>query len=261
MKFTILGCGASLGTPSAGGFWGRCDPDEPRNSRTRASLLVQSETTNILVDATVDVRTHLNRVGVKNLDGVLLSHAHSDHVNGLDDLRAVSYHSNQKVRLYGNKETLGEVERRWPYMFRTSEDGIYIEFLEKTGIGNRQKFTVGDIGVESFEQDHGTCLSLGFRFGSFAYSVDMANLDEKSLAALKGVETWIVDAAAYQKETTRVHASIPKILRWVEVLRPKMTYLTVLTTHMDYRTLCDELPPHIRPAHDGLVIDTEGNER
>ncbi|MCE9507178.1 MAG: MBL fold metallo-hydrolase [Alphaproteobacteria bacterium] len=261
MKVTVLGCGASLGTPGAGGFWGKCDPGEIRNHRTRASILVQSETTNILVDATVDLRTHLNSVNLKSLDGVLISHAHSDHVNGLDDLRAISYHNNKLLDIYGNHETLEEMERRWPYLFRPMADGIYVEFLKKNMIDNYQKLRIGDIDVESFEQDHMTCASLGFRFGKVAYSVDIAELSEQSLEALEGVETWIVDAAGYQREAVLTHANIQRVKKWVERLKPKMTYLTVLSSHMDYKTLCDELPPHIRPAYDGMVIDTEGNVR
>ncbi|MFH1158902.1 MAG: MBL fold metallo-hydrolase [Pseudomonadota bacterium] len=257
MKITILGCGASMGTPMAGGFWGKCDPDEPRNNRTRSSILVQSETTSILVDATVELREQLNRLNLKKLDGVLISHAHSDHVNGIDDLRMISYHGDKLTDVYGNFETLEEVDRRWPYIFRPKGDGIYVEFLNKKQIGNYQKFRIGDIDVESFEQDHMTCVSLGFRFGRVAYSVDVADLGEKSLKVLEGIETWIVDAGSYNREVTLTHANLRMIEKWVERLKPKMTYLTDLTTHMDYRTLCGELPPHIRPVYDGMEIDVE----
>lgn len=261
MKITVLGCGASLGTPAAGGFWGRCDPAEPRNARTRASILVQSETTNVLVDASYDLRQQLNRVGLQKIDGALLSHAHSDHVNGLDDLRMAAYHNNCLVPLYSNRETLDEVHRRWPYLFERHESGIYVEFLTQNVIGNNDRFKIGDIDVTSFEQDHLTCKSLGFRFGDVAYSVDMADLEEKSLQALRGIETWIVDAGSYQKDPPKTHANIQRVMQWAERLKPKLTYLTVLTTHMDYKTLCDELPPHIRPAYDGLEIDLGSNRR
>jgi phosphoribosyl 1,2-cyclic phosphate phosphodiesterase len=261
MKITILGCGASLGTPAAGGFWGKCDPEEPKNARTRASILVQSESTNLLVDATVDVRTHLNRLNLKKIDGVLITHDHSDHVNGLDDLKVISYHTSKLIDLYASQKTLDEIDRRWPYLFAPKENGIYVEFMRKNVVDYYQKFSIGDIAIETFEQDHKTCSTLGFRFGKFAYSVDVADLDEKALASLEGIETWVVDAAAYQKETPLTHANIQRITYWAERLKPKMTYLTVLSTYMDYKTLCEELPPHIRPAYDGMVIDTETNLR
>ncbi len=260
MKITVLGCGASLGTPATGGYWGKCDPAEPRNQRTRASILVESQTTKILVDTTYDVRLHLNRLNMKDLDGVLISHSHSDHVNGIDDLRVIAYHNNKLIDLYTNQETTDELERRWPHLF-TPQKNVYTPFLEKKVIEEYDRFTVGDIEVESFAQDHMTCTSLGFRFGGFAYCVDVADLNEKSLGVLKGIETWIVDAGGYQRETTLTHANLKRVMEWVDVLKPKMTYLTVLTTHMDYKTLCNELPPHIRPAYDGLEIDMGGNRR
>jgi phosphoribosyl 1,2-cyclic phosphate phosphodiesterase len=263
MKITILGCGGSFGTPAAGGFWGKCDPEEPKNRRTRASILVQSARTNLLVDCTVDARIHLNRLNLKKLDGLLVTHAHSDHVNGADDLRAVSYHSNQLIDVYSHNDTLDEMERRWPYLFKTvgSGVGIYVEFMRRNPIDYYQRFRVGDIDIDTFEQDHTTLSTMGFRFGKFAYSVDMATVDEKALQALEGIETWVVDAGGYQKEAPQTHANIQRVLKWTERLKPKMTYITVLTTHMDYKTLCDELPPHIRPAYDGMVIDMETNER
>src|SRR5690606_4462570 len=109
--------------------------------------------------------------------------------------------------------------------------------------------------------DHTTCTSLGFRFGKFAYSVDVAELSDQSLAKLKGIETWVVDASSYNKETVMTHANLQRVKAWTDILKPKMTYITVLTTHMDYQTLCDELPPHIRPAYDGLEIDMDSNQR
>lgn len=261
MKITVLGCGASLGTPGAGGFWGKCDPEEPKNTRTRASLLVQTEKTNLLIDTTYDLRQHLNAHRIQKLDGILISHAHNDHVNGIDDLRAIAYHGNHLLDLYANQETLDEIHRRWPYLFEEMHGGIYVKFLQKQLIENYQEFRVGDIDIESYEQDHTSCTSLGFRFGNFAYSVDVAQLNEKSLETLKGVETWIVDGAGYQRDSISTHANLKRVMEWTEILKPKMTYLTVLTTHMDYKTLCDELPPHIRPAWDGMEIDLDTNMR
>lgn len=263
MKITILGCGASMGTPAAGGFWGKCDPAEPKNMRTRASILVQSATTTLLVDPTIDMRTHLNRLNLRKIDGLLVSHSHSDHVNGMDDLRPIVYHNNKLLDIYSDEETLEEIDRRWPYVFkpRGAGVGIYTEFLKKNPVKSYDAFRIGDIDVETFEQDHTTCTSLGFRFGKFAYSVDVAKLNERSLKVLEGIETWVVDGASYHKEKPITHATLKSVIAWTERLKPKMTYLTVLSTHMDYKTLCEELPPHIRPSYDGMVIDTETNER
>jgi phosphoribosyl 1,2-cyclic phosphate phosphodiesterase len=259
MKITVLGCGSSMGTPAAGGFWGRCDPAERRNHRTRAALLVQSEKTNIVVDAGYDFRQHLNTHNVKDLDALLITHAHSDHVNGLDDIRAIAYHHNRLVDLYADRETIEEVRRRWPYLF--DADKIYMPCLKPREVTPYDGFTVGEIAVKTFEQDHHVCKSLGYRFGDFAYSADVADLDAKALAALHGVETWVVDAGGYRSDAVKQHANLKRVLEWTEILKPRMTYLTVLTTLMDYKTLCEELPPHVRPAYDGLEIEPGTNRQ
>lgn len=260
MKITVLGCGSSMGTPAAGGFWGRCDPAEPRNTRSRASILVEEEGTRILVDTSYDLRLQLNRHRIQDIDALLLSHAHSDHVNGIDDLRAIAFHRAKMIPVYSNKETLDELAQRFPYILGGAHE-VYTPFIVPRAVGNRDAFDVGGIRVESFEQDHLVCKSLGFRFGAFAYSVDVMGLDDRSLEALKGVETWLVDASSYHKESPGTHATLRQVRAWVDIVKPKMTYLTVLSTHMDYRTLCDELPPHIRPAWDGMEIETGTNRR
>lgn len=257
MKITVLGCSSSMGTPAAGGFWGVCDPNEPRNTRTRASILVQSDTTNVLVDCSYDLREQLNRINLQKIDGVLISHHHSDHVNGLDDLRPAAYHAKKPLDVYGDAETMDEIERRWPYLFHGSND-IYVPFLNRHDIGFYDTLSIGDVTMRCFEQDHATCKSVGIRIGNFAYSPDMADLDEKSLSMLAGLDTWLVDCSGYKKEPVNTHANLARVLAWVDRLKPKMTYLTILTGHMDYKTLCDELPPHIRPAYDGLEIDISG---
>lgn len=256
MKITVLGCGSSVGTPAAGGYWGDCNPDNPKNSRTRAALMIQSDNTDILVDATYDMRTQLNMVEQKKIDALLLSHAHSDHINGIDDLRVISYHMGKPVPAYTNKATMDELEDRFSYIFTGGFGGVYKPFLEPKTIDEHSKIQINDIPITVFPQDHGSCTSLGFRVGDFAYSVDVKDFSDDSLAALKGIDTWIVDAAGYHRETSPTHSTFKQIFEWVDILKPRMTYLTVLTNFMDYDALCDELPDHIRPAYDGLVIET-----
>jgi phosphoribosyl 1,2-cyclic phosphate phosphodiesterase len=258
LKITVMGCGSSHGVPAAGGFWGDCDPKEPRNQRSRASIMVQSQTTNLVVDTTYDFRTQMNREVVQRLDGVLISHSHSDHINGIDDLRTLSYKNHKRIPLYTNQQTVDEIARRWPYLIKPQHAAIYSEFIEPHVIGHYERFKVGDIGVESFEQDHTVMKSLGFRFGNFAYSVDVADLSRKALDALYGVDTWIVDGGSYHRDHVTTHANLRRVYDWVAILKPRMTYLTVLSGQMDYNTLCGELPAHIRPAHDGMVIEASG---
>lgn len=256
MKFTLIGSASSFGTPAAGNFWGACDPAEPKNRRNRASLVVESKTTRILIDATPDLRHQLNDFNINHVDAVFLSHAHSDHINGMDDLRSLALNNDKKpVNVYGDAETLAEVTRRWPYIFAAENPSYYSAFAKAHVIPRYGQLTIGDIDVITFEQDHMVMKSLGFRFGDFAYSVDFADLEEKALQQLEGIKTWIVDGGGYNRDQVLTHANFERVFKWVERLKPEMTYINVLTNLMDYKTLCDELPPHIRPAYDGLVIE------
>lgn len=253
MKATIMGCGSSLGVPAAGNFWGECNPDNPKNRRTRSSLLVQSDDTNILVDSTVDVRDHLNTYDIKRLDGLIFSHAHSDHINGMDDLRVISYVMEHPIETYATPETNEELHRRFDYAFHGGHN-IYRPFL-KTNNVDFGEHKIGDIRMNLFRQDHGTCETIGIRINDFAYSVDMVDMDDAALETLKGVKTWVVDAAGFKREKAVTHATLDSVYKWVDLLGIEQTYLIVLTGMMDYDSLCDELPPHIRPAYDGLVLD------
>lgn len=254
MKVTVLGSGASNGVPAAGGFWGNCDPQNPRNERSRASILVQSDTTDLLFDTSYDLRLQLNRVRQQKLDAVFLSHAHSDHINGIDDLRAIAFTQGKPLDIYADDDTLSEIRRRWPYLIQALHKNLYKPFLHLNHIEN-YKTVVADITVNSFVQDHYTCKTLGFRINDFAYSVDVVDLDDAALEALKGIKTWVVDAGGYHVDPPTTHANLKRIYKWVEVLKPEMTYLTVLSTKMDYDTLCQELPDTICPAYDGLILD------
>lgn len=255
MKFTLLGSASSFGTPAAGNFWGVCDPNEPRNRRNRTSLLIESTTTRLIVDATPDLRQQMNEYNINNLDAVLLTHGHSDHINGVDDLRALAIHHKKQLDIYGDQETLDEVKRRWPYIFHIDNPAYYSAFAVPCVIPRYGDLQIGDIAVNCFEQDHTVMKSIGYRFGDVAYSVDMAHLSEEALQALEGVKIWIVDGNGYRRDKPQTHATFAQIEKWAERLKPEMTYITVLTTFMDYKTMCDELPPHIRPAYDGLVIE------
>ncbi len=255
-KITILGCGNSAGTPAITNFWGNCDPSEPKNRRTRASITVQTDETTLIVDTGPDFREQANRASIEKIDAILYSHAHSDHVSGLDELRIIRNRTKKVVNIYGNNETLSELENRFPYQFVNSADGFYPRVLEPHTIKNfGSPFTIGNIPVTAFEQDHGNIMSLGFRFGDCAYSTDMYDLEQQALEILSGIKTWVVDGAGYKNIENRVHACLKQLYKFNEVVQAERVIVTHLSPFMDYKTLCKELPNGFEPAYDGLEID------
>jgi phosphoribosyl 1,2-cyclic phosphate phosphodiesterase len=254
-KITILGCGNSTGIPAIGNYWGKCDPSEPKNRRTRSSILVESGNTKIVVDTGPDFREQLNRANVSMIDAVLYTHAHADHMNGIDDLRVLVQRGQKMIPVYSNAETIQDLKGYFTYMFDGGKTELYPPLLSAhvlTGFGTEH--SIGDIKFIPFEQDHETCISVGYRFGTLGYSVDARRLDDKAVNALKGVETWIVDSAGYKSEDPTVHANLETIYALNERIGARQVYLSSLTLGMDYQTLVKELRPGYLPAHDGLIL-------
>jgi len=258
LTFTILGCGNSAGVPTLGNYWGQCDPAEPKNIRSRASALVQSDSgTTLVIDTGADFRIQANEAGLTGLDAVLYTHAHGDHVYGIDDLRVLRNRTKQYINIYGNQATIDEIRERFAYMFIEQYGGIYPRVLEPHVIpagAYNQIMQIGDIEFTPFEQEHGTCKSLGFRFGDLAYSTDMVDLDQAALETLRGIKTWIVDGAGYKMEKNMVHATLKQVDSLCDIIQPETVYLTHLSPAMDYQTLLKETPDHVFPAYDGLQI-------
>jgi phosphoribosyl 1,2-cyclic phosphate phosphodiesterase len=253
MKVTVLGCGASWGVPAIGPDWGRCDPTDRRNRRRRGSLLVESRGQALLIDTSPDLREQLLDVGVSRLDAVLLTHAHADHLHGIDDLRMVSQLAGHAIPFYASGPALAEAERRFGYAFKPVIPGrpVYRPALTPQEIAG--PFTVAGMPVVPFTQSHGYSETLGFRIGSAAYSTDVVELDDRAFQALAGIELWIVDCL--RREPHPTHANLGKVLAWIERLQPRRAVLTHMDQSLDYRELSAELPPGVEPGHDGLVVE------
>lgn len=259
LKITILGCGASSGVPALGNNWGKCDPHEPKNNRTRASIVVQSENTTLLVDTGPDLRLQLNREDIQSVTAILYTHAHGDHVAGIDELRSFQRRYKTSIPIFGNEETVEELQQRFAYMFHNKFEGFYPKVLEPnifSGDDYGMPQTIGDITFIPFEQDHATCVSLGYRFGEIGYSTDMINLEDKAIETLKGIRTWIVDGAGYFSDTITVHANIARVQALSEKIGVEQVYLTHLPITMDYQELREGLPEHFYPCYDGLSFET-----
>jgi phosphoribosyl 1,2-cyclic phosphate phosphodiesterase len=249
MRVTVLGCGTSGGVPRIGNVWGVCDPSEPRNRRRRSSILVQSASTNLIVDTTPDMREQCLDINLQRLDGALYTHDHADHVNGIDDLRGFTLLQGQRIPVYGDADTIYSLQQRFGYIFANAANYPSIAAAHTI----KGPFTVGDIDVVPFRQTHGSMESLGFRFGAIAYSTDLNGLPGDSMELLQDLDVWIVDALRPKPHPT--HAHLEQTLKWIDRLRPKRAFLTHMTSDMDYRSLCRELPAGVEPAHDGQVIE------
>jgi phosphoribosyl 1,2-cyclic phosphate phosphodiesterase len=265
LKITVLGCGSSGGVPRIGNHWGLCDPENPRNRRRRCSILVERKgadgQTSVLVDTSPDMRDQLLDSGVSWLDGVLFTHDHADHTHGIDDLRVVAFNGRRHVEAYASRETEVILRQRFGYCFETQEGSPYPPILDLHRLESGRILMVngagGAITVLPFNQAHGHTHTLGFRFGNIAYSCDVSAIPDASLAALEGLDVWILDALRRTPHPS--HFALGDALKWIERVRPKRAYLTNMHVDLDYDTLIGELPEGTEPAYDGLVIETRAD--
>jgi phosphoribosyl 1,2-cyclic phosphate phosphodiesterase len=264
LEFIILGCGSSGGVPRADGDWGACDSANPKNQRSRCSLLVrrlgegaETETTAI-VDTSPDLRLQTANAGAKRLDAILLTHDHADQVHGIDDVRAFFIRQRAKIGCHMDAATDASMMRRFGYIFEP--EGGYPAICTRQPLpthGERWEVNgpSGAIPVVTFDQDHGGVRSVGYRFGDVAYSSDVVHLDDSAFEALAGLDVWIVDALRYRPHPT--HAHVELTLEWIARLKPRRAILTNLHIDLDYETLSSELPAGVEVAFDGLRFQHE----
>lgn len=261
VKFTILGCGSSAGVPRIGGDWGACDKSNPKNRRRRCSVLVEqtgpSGTTRVLIDTSPDMREQMLGAEVQSLDGVWYTHEHADHTHGIDELRAFYLLQRKRILVWADHATAAMLMTRFAYCFASPAGSEYPPIIDHNLIEpGTIVVTTGAGGAISglpFTVNHGNITALGFRFGDVAYTPDLNGIPDRSLSALQGLDLWIVDALRRTPHPS--HFSLPETLEWIARIKPKRAIITNLHVDLDYETLCKELPPHIRPAYDGLVVE------
>ncbi|MEZ5853544.1 MAG: MBL fold metallo-hydrolase [Hyphomicrobiaceae bacterium] len=259
-RLTLLGSGSSGGVPRLGPNWGACDPKNPKNRRRRCSALIERVAgrgqTKALIDASPDLREQLLDAGVANIDGVLFTHDHADHTHGIDDLRILAFNMRRRVDVYFEAATMATLLARFDYCFRTPAGSSYPPILNAHEIRPPEPVTIdgaaGPIVATPIMQEHGPQASLGFRVGDVAYSPDISGLSAEAQSQLQGLDLWIVDALRYIPHPS--HFSVKQALEWIERLKPRRAILTHLHVDLDYETLRRELPPHVVPAYDGMVV-------
>ncbi|MEO8714809.1 MAG: MBL fold metallo-hydrolase [Acetobacteraceae bacterium] len=260
MRIVLLGCGASSGVPMIGGEdgagdWGECDPAEPRNRRSRSSIVIEHAGARLLVDTAPELRVQLLACGIGRVDAILYTHAHADHITGIDDVRALNRTSGRPLEAFATRRTLDELSRRFGYAFRPWEPPHFFRpVLEPREVAPGQTIPMAGMDIALFEQDHGFAPTLGLRVGRFGYSTDVVALDDTALATLAGVDTWVVGCFCRTPHPT--HAHVQQVLEWVARLGARRTVLTHMGTDLDWDWMARNLPTGVEAGHDGLVIET-----
>lgn len=258
LRFIILGCGSSGGVPRLGGHWGDCDPENPKNRRRRCSMLIERETdqgiTRVLIDSSPDMRAQLLDAGVGELDAVVYTHSHADHVHGLDDLRMIVFNMKRRLPVWADGDTQNVLLNGFAYAFVQPENSPYPPILNMHTIDGDVVIdgAGGTVTLTPFQVNHGAIDALGFKVDGLAYLPDVAHIPENVWPMLKGLDCFILDALRRTPHPT--HAHLARSLEWIERAAPRRGVLTNMHIDMDYQTLVDETSEYITPAYDGMTI-------
>ncbi len=244
-----------IGGPGGAGDWGKCDPSEPKNRRSRSSIVIENDAgQRLLVDASPDLRTQLLECRIGRIDSVLFTHAHADHISGIDDIRLLNRIANRPLDAFATQRTLDEASRRFGYAFSPwKPPGFYRPVLVGQMVEPGAIIETAGMEIQVFNQNHGRIDTLGLRVGNFGYSTDVVRLDDAAFAALEGVDTWVV-GCFLRDEPHWTHAHLPLVKEWVARLRPRRAVLTHMGTGMDWAWLAENLPPGIEAGFDGMVL-------
>lgn len=259
MRVVLLGTGGSAGVPQIGGAdgagdWGACDPTEPRNRRSRSAIAVTGPDGTLLVDTGPDLRTQLLACKIRQIDAILYTHAHADHILGLDDVRILNRIAGRPLPAYANAATLAQLTSRFPYAFLPwDKPNFFRPVMETTEITAGETINVLGMQINLLDQDHGFSRTIGLRIGDFAYCTDVVRFDPAIFERLRGLDTWVVDC--FQRRPHHTHAALAEVLEWVRDLRPRRTILTHMGTDMDWANLVKVLPADVEPGVDGMVLD------
>lgn len=255
MKLTILGCGTSTGVPVPACNCAVCRSNDPKNERLRTSALIEdSSGFAVLIDTSPDLRIQTLRRNIQRIDAVLFTHAHADHIMGLDDLRGFNFVKGAAIDCYADGKTLAALRRCFKYVFEPDPDyegGLLPQILLHE-IAAGTKLTLGTIEVQAFSLKHGREEILGYRFGEIGYATDCNFIPTETIAMLRGVRYLILDGLRF--EPHRTHFTIAQAIELAAEIGAEHTYLTHMTHSIDYRTVSAKLPAHVALAYDGLTI-------
>ena len=256
MQFTILGSGTSTGIPVPGCNCSVCRSTDPHNSRLRTSAALRiADGRVILIDSSTDLRQQALKFGIERVDAVLYTHAHADHILGLDDLRCFNLVSGASIPCYATPETLTALRSTFAYVFdqNNTYQGGLLPQLDLIPFNPGEKLLVCDTHIQSIELLHGSLAVVGFRIGNLGYATDCNYISPKSKAALRGIDTLVLDGLRY--ESHRTHFTIKQAISVAQEIGARQTYLIHMSHSIDHASVCAQLPQGISLAYDGLTID------
>ena len=220
-------------------------------------LSTGGETTRILIDTSPDLREQLLSAGVGKLDGVVFTHQHADHVNGLDDLRVVFINQQKRVPVWADKPTRDALIARFNYAFIQPKGSAYPPILELNNLEGSVKIDGkgGEVELVPFQVEHGNIFSNGFKIGPLVYLPDISAMNDHAWSLVKEVPCWIVDALRRKPHPS--HAHLERTLKWIQKASPERAILTNMHIDLDYETIRLETPDNVEPAYDGLTMSFE----
>lgn len=262
LRFTILGCGSSPGTPRPNGDWGACDPANPKNRRMRAAALVErikpsGEKTVVVIDTGPDFRSQMLLADVKTIDAVVYTHPHADHIHGIDDLRTYVIEQRRRMPIYADSQTTARLMEAFGYCFETPPGSNYPPILRGNLIVQNMPVVVGGAGgsitLLPLPQNHGDLISLGFRIGGLAYCPDVSGFPDATIPLLQNLDWLVIDALQYRTHPS--HFSLDEALEWIDRLKPRNAALTHMHIPLDYAAVDAETPDNVHPGYDGMTIE------
>jgi len=252
LRLTVLGSGTSTGVPTIGCDCAVCLSTDPKDNRLRPSVLLHYGGYNVLIDTTPDFREQALRLRLKRIDAILFTHAHADHILGLDDVRPINYHQKMVIPAYGTDETLDVVKRVFRYAFDGAPSQSSSPRVDLRPI-TEEPFELFGMNIIPIKLMHGDGVSLGFRFGRLAYLTDHSAIPEESKSKLQDLDILFLDALRHRPHPT--HSTVAQSLESAEELKANRTYFTHICHDLPHAATEATFPPNVRLAYDGLELE------